>query len=234
VDIPFSKHTLANGLDVLLHEAHGCPIIAVNIWYHVGSKNERPGKTGFAHLFEHLMFEGSEHHDRGFFQPLQGAGATLNGSTNADRTNYWEVVPSGALELALWMESDRMGHLLGAIGQKELDEQRGVVQNEKRQGENQPYGRVDERVYANAFPANHPYHHDTIGSMKDLDAASLADVKQWFGTYYGAANVTVALVGDITPEIAKAKMPDLNAESLEAAIKTVAGTARSMGLDVIG
>ena len=115
MNIPFTRHTLDNGLDLLLHEDHACPIVAVNVWYHVGSKNEVPGRTGFAHLFEHLMFEGSKHHDRGFFQPLQGAGATLNGSTNADRTNYWEVVPTGALELALWMESDRMGYLLPAL-----------------------------------------------------------------------------------------------------------------------
>jgi len=141
VNISFTKHTLANGLDVLLHEDHACPIVAVNVWYHVGSKNERPGHTGFAHLFEHLMFEGSEHHDHGYFQPLQGAGATLNGSTNADRTNYWEVVPSGALELALWMESDRMGYLLPALTEAKFSNQRDVVLNERRQNyENRPYG----------------------------------------------------------------------------------------------
>src|SRR5438128_8764294 len=139
--LSFTKTTLDNGLDVLIHEDRSCPIVAVNLWYHVGSKNERPGKTGFAHLFEHLMFEGSEHCQQGFFQPLQGAGATLNGSTNADRTNYWEVVPSGALELALWMESDRMGYLLPALTQAKFSNQRDVVLNERRQNyENRPYG----------------------------------------------------------------------------------------------
>ena len=141
MNITFSRHRLANGLDVLLHEDHTCPIVAVNVWYHVGSKNERPGHTGFAHLFEHLMFEGSQHYDRGYFQPLQGAGAALNGSTNADRTNYWEVVPSGALELALWMESDRMGFLLPALTDAKFSNQRDVVLNERRQNyENRPYG----------------------------------------------------------------------------------------------
>jgi predicted Zn-dependent peptidase len=207
IDIPFTRFTLPNGLTVVVSEDHKAPVIAVSVWYHVGSADEPVGKTGFAHLFEHLMFQGSENHKDEFFRPFELAGATdQNGTTWFDRTNYYETVPTTALDMTLWMESDRMGHLLGAIGQKELDEQRGVVQNEKRQGENQPYGRVDERITANAFPANHPYHHDTIGSMKDLDAASLADVKQWFGGGYGAANVTVALVGDITPEVAKQKM----------------------------
>lgn len=207
VDIPFTRFTLPNGLTVIVSEDHKAPVVAVSVWYHVGSADEPKGKTGFAHLFEHLMFQGSENHKDEFFRPFELAGATdQNGTTWYDRTNYFETVPTTALDMTLWMESDRMGHLLGAIGQKELDEQRGVVQNEKRQGENQPYGRVDERITANAFPANHPYHHDTIGSMKDLDAASLGDVKQWFGTYYGAANVTVALVGDVTPDIARAKM----------------------------
>ena len=168
------------------------------VWYHVGSKDEPAGKTGFAHLFEHLMFNGSENHKGEFFAPFEQAGATgQNGTTWFDRTNYYETVPTTALDMALWMESDRMGHLLGAIDQKTLDEQRGVVQNEKRQGENQPYGRVDERMLLQTFPANHPYHHDTIGSMADLNAASLDDVKTWFRTYYGAANTTVVLAGDI-------------------------------------
>ena len=207
VDIPFTRFVLPNGLTVIVSEDHKAPVVAVSVWYHIGSADEPQGKTGFAHLFEHLMFQGSENHKDEFFRPFELAGATdQNGTTWFDRTNYFETVPTTALDMTLWMESDRMGHLLGAIGQHELDEQRGVVQNEKRQGENQPYGRVDERITANAFPANHPYHHDTIGSMKDLDAASLADVKQWFGTSYGAANVTVALVGDITPALAKAKM----------------------------
>ncbi|MFI4970178.1 MAG: M16 family metallopeptidase [Lysobacterales bacterium] len=207
IDIPFTRFSLPNGLTVVVSEDHKAPVIAVSIWYHVGSADEPEHKTGFAHLFEHLMFQGSENHKDEYFRPFELAGATdQNGTTWFDRTNYFETVPTTALDMALWMESDRMGHLLGAIGQHELDEQRGVVQNEKRQGENQPYGRVDERLSANAYPANHPYHHDTIGSMKDLDAASLADVKQWFQGYYGAANVTVALVGDITPDVARAKM----------------------------
>ena len=207
IDIPFTRFTLPNGLTVVVSEDHKAPVVAVSVWYHVGSADEPVGKTGFAHLFEHLMFQGSENHKDEFFRPFELAGATdQNGTTWLDRTNYFQTVPTTALDMALWMESDRMGHLLGAIGQKDLDEQRGVVQNEKRQGENQPYGRVDQRIAANAFPANHPYHHDTIGSMKDLDAASLDDVKQWFRRYYGAANVTVVLAGDISPELAKAKM----------------------------
>ncbi|MBC6943148.1 MAG: insulinase family protein [Xanthomonadales bacterium] len=207
VDIPFTRFTLPNGLTVVVSEDHKAPVVAVSVWYHVGSADEPKGKTGFAHLFEHLMFQGSENHRDEFFRPFELVGATdMNGTTWYDRTNYFETVPTTALDMALWMESDRMGHLLGAIGQKDLDEQRGVVQNEKRQGENQPYGRVDQRVSANVFPANHPYHHDTIGSMKDLDAASLADVKRWFTDYYGAANVTVVLAGDITAEVARDKM----------------------------
>jgi predicted Zn-dependent peptidase len=207
IDIPYTRFTLPNGLTVVVSEDHKAPIVAVSVWYHVGSGYEPEGKTGFAHLFEHLMFQGSEHHKGEYFQPFELVGATgMNGTTWLDRTNYFETVPTTALDMALWMESDRMGHLLGAIGQAELDQQRGVVKNEKRQGENQPYGRVDEVIQAHAFPANHPYHHDTIGSMADLDAASLADVKQWFRAYYGAANVTVALVGDITPQLAHEKM----------------------------
>ncbi len=207
VDIPFTRFTLPNGLTAVVHEDHKAPVIAVSIWYHVGSADEPKGKTGFAHLFEHLMFSGSENRKGTYFQPFEQVGATdMNGTTWFDRTNYFETVPTTALDMALWMESDRMGHLLGAIGQKELDTQRGVVQNEKRQGENRPYGRTDENILANAFPANHPYQHDTIGSMADLDAASLADVKQWFNDYYGAANTTIVLAGDITPEIARKKL----------------------------
>ncbi len=181
--------------------------MSVAVWYHVGSKDEPASKTGFAHLFEHLMFNGSEHHKGEFFAPFEQAGATnQNGTTWFDRTNYYETVPTTALDMALWMESDRMGHLLGAIDQKTLDQQRGVVQNEKRQDENEPYGRVDGHMLLQAFPANHPYHHDTIGSMADLNAASLDDVKTWFRTYYGAANTTVVLAGDINAATAKAKM----------------------------
>ncbi|HET7777403.1 MAG TPA: pitrilysin family protein, partial [Rudaea sp.] len=207
IDIPFEKFQLDNGLTVVVHEDHKAPIVAVSVWYHVGSADEPAGKTGFAHLFEHLMFSGSENHKGTYFQPFELAGATdMNGTTWFDRTNYFENVPTTALDMALWMESDRMGHLLAAIGKTELDTQRGVVQNEKRQGENRPYGRVDENILLNTFPANHPYHHNTIGSMTDLDAASLDDVKQWFHDYYGAANTTVVLAGDITPATAKDKM----------------------------
>ncbi len=157
VDIPYEKHVLDNGLTLVIHEDHKAPIVAVNIWYHVGSKDERPGRTGFAHLFEHLMFNGSENFNDEFFRPLEPAGATkMNGTTWLDRTNYYQNVPTSALDLTLFLESDRMGHLLGAIDQKKLDEQRGVVQNEKRQGENQPYGKVDEIISSSSFPAGHP------------------------------------------------------------------------------
>lgn len=205
-DLAYQRFTLPNGLTVVVHEDHKAPVVAVSIWYHVGSSYEPKGKTGFAHLFEHLMFQGSENHKDEYFKPFELAGATdQNGTTWLDRTNYYETVPTTALDMALWMESDRMGHLLGAIGKPQLDEQRGVVQNEKRQGENQPYGRVGELIQAEAFPANHPYHHDTIGSMDDLNAASLDDVKNWFRGYYGAANTVLVLSGDITPAQAKEK-----------------------------
>ena len=201
MNIPFSKRTLANGLDVLVHEDHDCPIVAVNLWYHVGSKNERPGKTGFAHLFEHLMFEGSQHHDRGYFQPLQGAGATLNGSTNADRTNYWEVVPTGALELALWMESDRMGYLLPALTGAKFANQRDVVLNERRQNyENRPYGLAPMALLAALYPPDHPYHWTTIGEIADLQAVQLDEVHAFFRRYYHPANASIALAGDIDTE----------------------------------
>jgi len=205
VTLRFSKHTLANGLDVLLHEDRGCPIVAVNIWYHVGSKNERPGHTGFAHLFEHLMFEGSEHHDRGYFQPLQGAGATLNGSTNADRTNYWEILPSNALELALWMESDRMGHLLPALTEAKFSNQRDVVLNERRQNyENRPYGLAPMALLAALFPAEHSYHWATIGEVADLHAVTLDQVHAFFRRYYHPANASLSLAGDFDPDDALA------------------------------
>ena len=205
MNISFTKHTLANGLDVLLHEDHSCPIVAVNLWYHVGSKNERPGHTGFAHLFEHLMFEGSEHHDSGFFQPLQAAGASLNGSTSADRTNYWEVVPTGALDLALWMESDRMGYLLPALTQEKFSNQRDVVLNERRQNyENRPYGLASMAMLAALFPPDHPYHWTTIGEVADLRAAKLDEVHQFFRRYYHPANASIALAGDIDSEAALA------------------------------
>jgi predicted Zn-dependent peptidase len=207
IDIPFEKFQLSNGLTVVVHEDRKAPVVAVGVWYHVGSKDERPGKTGFAHLFEHLMFQGSENFRDEFFRPLEQVGATdRNGTTNADRTNYFETVPTTALDMTLWLESDRMGHLLGAIDQKVLDEQRGVVQNEKRQGDNEPYGLAYERILRASFPEGHPYRWDTIGSMDDLNAASLDDVKQWFRDYYGAANTTVVLAGDIDVATAKEKM----------------------------
>ena len=198
MNIPFVKHTLSNGLDVLLHQDRACPIVAVNVWYHVGSKNEQPGRTGFAHLFEHLMFEGSQHHDSGYFAPLQGAGGSLNGSTNADRTNYWEVVPSNALELALWMESDRMGYLLPALTESKFGNQRDVVLNERRQNyENRPYGLAPMAMLAALFPPAHPYHWTTIGETDDLHAARLDEVRRFFATYYHPANASLSLAGDI-------------------------------------
>lgn len=198
MDIPFSRHTLANGLDVLVHTDRTLPMVAVSVWYHVGSKNEVPGRTGFAHLFEHLMFEGSAHHPHGYFPPIQRAGGVLNGSTNADRTNYWEVMPTGALELALWMESDRMGHLLPAITEARLDTQREVVLNERRQQyENRPYGMAGMAMAEALFPPDHPYHWPTIGSPDDLRAASLEDVHAFFRRFYHPANASLALAGDI-------------------------------------
>lgn len=198
IDIPYKKFTLDNGLTLIVHEDHKAPIVAVNIWYHVGSKNEKTGRTGFAHLFEHLMFNGSENFNDDYFQAMERVGATnLNGTTNEDRTNYFENVPTSAFDLALWMESDRMGHLLGAIDQKKLDEQRGVVQNEKRQYENEPYSVAEDLIIAATWPANHPYSHSVIGSMEDLNAASLNDVHEWFKKSYGAANATIVVAGDI-------------------------------------
>ena len=207
IDIDYTEFTLDNGLRLIVHEDHKAPIVAVNIWYHVGSKNEKAGKTGFAHLFEHLMFNGSENYDDEYFKPFELVGATsMNGTTNFDRTNYFENVPSTALDMALWMESDRMGHLLGAITQEKLDEQRGVVQNEKRQGDNQPYGTVDYRILEGLFPVGHPYSWNVIGSMDDLDAASLEDVHEWFKTYYGPNNVVVVVAGDVNPQEALEKV----------------------------
>ena len=198
MNIAYSKHTLANGLDVLIHEDRSCPIVSVNIWYHVGSKNEVPGRTGFAHFFEHLMFEGSEHHDKGYFQPLQGAGALLNGSTNADRTNYWEVVPTSAFELALWMESDRMGFLLPALTAAKFENQRDVVLNERRQSyENRPYGLAPIAMLAALYPADHPYHWPTIGEIADLRAARVEEVREFFARYYHPANASLSIAGDV-------------------------------------
>lgn len=202
--IPFTKYVLDNGLTLVVHEDHKAPVVSVNIWYHVGSKDEKVGRTGFAHLFEHLMFNGSENYNDDWFKPFDQVGATgMNGTTNQDRTNYYETVPKNALEMALWMESDRMGHLLGAIDLAKLDEQRAVVKNEKRQGENQPYGKVFATILENVYPKGHPYSWSVIGSMEDLNAASVEDVHEWFKNKYGAANATIVLAGDIDPEKAK-------------------------------
>ena len=202
MNISYSKHTLPNGLDVLVHEDHALPIVAVNVWYHVGSKNEVPGRTGFAHLFEHLMFEGSEHYDRGYFHPLQEAGAALNGSTNADRTNYWEVVPSNALDLAMWMESDRMGYLLPALTDAKFSNQREVVLNERRQNyENRPYGLAGMAMVSALYPPEHPYHWLTIGGADDIRAAHIDDVRAFFQRYYHPGNASLALAGDIDPDM---------------------------------
>jgi zinc protease len=207
LNLDYEVFTLDNGLTVVVHEDRKAPVVAVSIWYHVGSKNEPEGKTGFAHLFEHLMFNGSENYDGEWFEPLQRVGATsLNGTTWLDRTNYFQTVPTPAVDLVLWMESDRMGHLLGAVTQEKLDNQRGVVQNEKRQGDNQPYGRVNYNLYEGLFPPGHPYRHSTIGSMEDLDAASLEDVHEWFRNYYGPNNALIALVGDIDAATALEKV----------------------------
>ncbi|HEX2803365.1 MAG TPA: pitrilysin family protein [Sphingomicrobium sp.] len=204
VAIPHTSFKLANGLTVIVHEDHKAPVVAVSTWYNVGSKDEPPGKTGFAHLFEHLMFNGSDNLPGDYFEYLQQIGATdYNGTTWFDRTNYFQTVPKSALEKALFMESDRMGYLLGAVTQEKLDNQRGVVQNEKRQGDNQPGGLVEYEVLGNLFPDGHPYQHSTIGSMADLDAASLATVKEWFIDKYGPNNATLVLAGDITPAEAR-------------------------------
>ncbi|MEK7677317.1 MAG: pitrilysin family protein [Verrucomicrobiota bacterium] len=206
IDIPYQKFVLANGLTLIVHEDHKAPIVAVNVWYHVGSKDEKPGRTGFAHLFEHLMFNGSENYNDDYFQVMERIGATdLNGTTNPDRTNYFENAPKSVLDIVLWLESDRMGHFQGAITQARLDEQRGVVQNEKRQGENQPYGRTRELIAKNTYPAGHPYSWTTIGSMEDLNAASLEDVREWFKTYYGTANAVIVIAGDIDAPTARQK-----------------------------
>jgi zinc protease len=204
VEIPYQTFTLGNGLRVVVSTDRKAPVVAVGVWYGVGSRDESPGKTGFAHLFEHLMFNGSENYNNDYFRPFEEAGATdQNGTTWFDRTNYFQTVPVTALDLALWMESDRMGHLLGAVDQARLDEQRGVVQNEKRQGDNQPYGLVEYSQLAGLFPAGHPYSWSTIGSMEDLSAASLEDVRTWFRQYYGAANAVLAIVGDVDAATAR-------------------------------
>ena len=204
IDIPYERFVLDNGLTVVVHEDRKAPIVAVNVWYHVGSKDEPTGKTGFAHLFEHLMFNGTENFDKDPFFPLEKVGGKdLNGSTWFDRTNYFETIPTPALEMALWLESDRMGHLLGAVTQEKLDNQIGVVQNEKRQGDAQPYGKMEYPTLEGLFPPGHPYRHSTIGSLEDIGNASLDDVHGWFKQYYGAANTVLVLTGDIDTATAK-------------------------------
>jgi zinc protease len=233
--LPFAKHTLANGLDVIVHEDHHVPIVAVNIWYHVGSKNEQPGSTGFAHLFEHLMFEGSEHHNSGYFPPIQRAGGLLNGSTNTDRTNYWEVVPTGAIDLALWMESDRMGYLLPAVTSERFETQRDVVLNERRQNyENRPYGFALMAIVAALFPERHPYNWPTIGSVDDLRAMRLEDVQTFFRTYYHPSNASLTLAGDIATgrgfELAERYFGDLPAGPVPAPVQASAELTREVRL----
>src|SRR4051812_26392111 len=200
----FEQKTMPNGLDVILHEDHSTPIVVVNTWYHVGSGDEKPGRTGFAHLFEHVMFMGSENVPVGQFDKwLESVGADNNGSTNTDRTNYYEGLPSNALPLALWLDADRMGHLLPVMDQAKLDLQRDVVKNERRQRvDNVPYGRASETISAALFPPSHPYHWPVIGSMTDLSAASLEDVKQFFRTYYAPNNATLVIAGDFNRDSA--------------------------------
>ncbi len=207
VDIPHTKYVLRNGLTLIVHPDTKAPVVHVNIWYHVGSKNEPRGQSGFAHLFEHLMFQGSENFNDDFFKATRQIGATSqNGTTSTDRTNYFQTVPKEALDSILWLESDRMGHFLGALTQTRLDEQRGVVQNEKRQGQNQPYAIAQDLIIRATYPEEHPYGHSVIGSMDDLQAASLEQVREWFRTYYGPSNAVLTLSGDITPEEARAKV----------------------------
>lgn len=207
LELPYTRFTLDNGLTVIVHEDHRSPVVGISVWYHVGSKDEPPGRHGFAHLFEHLMFEGSLHFDRDYFQALEPAGATdMNGTTDVDRTNYFETVPTSALDRALWLESDRMGYMAQSITQAKLDQQRGVVENEKRQDENQPYGKVDELIARETYPPQHPYSWTTIGSKADLDAATLDDVQAWFARYYGPNNAVLAIAGDVDTAAIKAKV----------------------------
>ncbi|HUG41857.1 MAG TPA: pitrilysin family protein [Longimicrobiales bacterium] len=202
IEIPYTRHRLENGLEVVLSRDPNAPVVAVNLWYRVGSRDERPGRTGFAHLFEHMMFQGSEHvPETAHFAHIEKAGGSLNGSTWLDRTNYYETLPANYLELGLWLESDRLGFLLPAMTQDKLDNQRDVVKNERRwRVDNQPYGDWDERLQEMVYPPDHPYHHSVIGSMEDLDAASLDDVETFFSTYYRPRNAVLTLCGEFDPE----------------------------------
>ncbi|MBX7514594.1 insulinase family protein [Qipengyuania sp. GH38] len=207
VDIPYDKFILDNGLTVVVHEDRKAPLVGVSVWYDVGSKHEPKGKTGFAHLFEHLMFNGTENAPEDWFEYIQQMGGTdVNGTTNPDRTNYFQTVPTGALDRVLMLESDRMGHLLDAVTQEKLDNQRGVVQNEKRQGDNNPFGLLRYEIFENLFPKGHRYHHSTIGSMADLDAATMDDVRNWFIDHYGPNNAVLVLAGDIDTATAREKV----------------------------
>lgn len=201
MNFPLESYELPNGLRVVLSEDHRQPVVAVNLWYNVGSRNEREGRTGFAHLFEHMMFQGSENvPDTAHIAHIERVGGSMNGSTWLDRTNYFETVPADRLELALWLESDRMAYLLPAMTQEKLDNQRSVVQNERRwRVDNQPYGDWDERIQALVYPPDHPYHHSVIGSMADLDAATLDDVREFFETYYAPNNAVLTICGDFDP-----------------------------------
>ena len=202
IEIPFTRHRLDNGLEVVLSRDPNAPVVAVNLWYRVGSRDERPGRTGFAHLFEHMMFQGSEHvPETAHFAHIEKAGGSLNGSTWLDRTNYFQTLPANYLELGLWLESDRLGWLLPAMTQEKLDNQRDVVKNERRwRVDNQPYGDWDERLQTMIYPPDHPYHHSVIGSMEDLDAASLDDVETFFSTYYRPRNAVLTLCGEFDPD----------------------------------
>lgn len=208
LDLGYQRHTLDNGLRVILHRDARLPLVTVNLWYHVGSKNERPGRTGFAHLFEHMLFQGSEHvPTNDHFRIVQQVGGVANGSTWYDRTNYYETLPSHQLELGLWLESDRMGFLLPALTQENLDMQRDVVMNERRQRvENQPYGMAGERLHELLYPPDHPYHWPVIGYMEDIAAATLEEVRTFFRTYYTPNNAVLTLVGDFDPDDALAKV----------------------------
>jgi zinc protease len=204
ITIPYERFELDNGLTVIVHTDRKAPVVAVSMWYDVGSKHEPAGSTGFAHLFEHIMFNGSENAPGDYFTWMQDIGATdLNGTTNPDRTNYFQTVPTGALERTLWLEADRMGNLLGAVTQQTLDNQRGVVQNEKRQGDNQPFGLLRYYIFENLTPRGHPYHHSTIGSMADLNSASLDRVQSWFRDHYAPNNAVIVLAGDIDAATAR-------------------------------
>ena len=206
--VAFSDDRLSNGLRLIVAEDHLAPVVAINIWYDVGSKHGQPGKTGFAHLFEHVMFQGSRHVAKAeHIALIQAAGGTMNGTTWLDRTNYFETLPSHQLDLGLWLEADRMATLLDALSQENLDNQREVVKNEKRWSyDNRPYGSWQEKLQAHLYPSDHPYHHSTIGSMEDLDAASLDDVKAFFQTYYAPNNAVLSVVGDVDTDAVRASV----------------------------